>query len=177
MIRIRIHGRGGQGSVTFAHMLCLAATEEDKFGQSSQGQTWDRRGTPMEGYARIGDRPISERGFIIEPDYVVVLDPTIVGAVNLEAGMKDDGKIIANSPVCLEFKHQSVCVDATSIALEKMKTPITNTAMLGAFTGVTGLISLDSAEKGVRAMLGKKFSEDIIKKNIDAVRAAFQEVQ
>ena len=71
MIRIRIHGRGGQGAVTFAHMLCLSATEEGKFGQSSQGQSWDRRGTPMEGYARIGDKPISERGFIVEPDYVV----------------------------------------------------------------------------------------------------------
>ena len=176
MIRIRIHGRGGQGSVTFAHMLCLAATEEGKFGQSSQGQTWDRRGTPMEGYARIGHKPISERGFIIEPDYVVVLDPTIVGAVNLEAGLRDDGKIIANSPVCLEFKRQSVCVDATSIALDKMNAPITNTAMLGAFAGASGLISLDSAEKGVRAMLGKKFSEEIIKKNIEAVKTAFQEV-
>ena len=177
MIRIRIHGRGGQGAVTFAHMLCLAATEENKFGQSSQGQTWDRRGTPMEGYARIGDKPISERGMILEPDYVVVLDPTIVGGVNLEAGLKDDGKIIVNSPVDIKFKHQSVCIDATSIALDKLKVPITNTAMLGAFAGVSGLISLDSAEKGVRQMLGKKFREEKIINNLEAVRAAFEGVK
>jgi pyruvate ferredoxin oxidoreductase gamma subunit len=176
MIKIRIHGRGGQGAVTFAHMLCLAATEEGKFGQSSQGQSWDRRGTPMEGYARIGDKPISERGFILEPDYVVVLDSTIVGAVNIEAGMKDDGKIIANSPVALSFKHQSVCIDATSIALDKLKAPITNTAMLGTFAGFSRLLSLDSVEKGVRQILGKKFSEEVINNNIEAVKAAFDEV-
>ncbi|MEW6615415.1 MAG: 2-oxoacid:acceptor oxidoreductase family protein [Thermodesulfobacteriota bacterium] len=176
MIRIRIHGRGGQGAVTFAHMLCLAATEEGKFGQSSQGQSWDRRGTPMEGYARIGNKPISERGFIIEPDYVVVLDSTIVGGVNLEAGLKDDGKIIVNSPVNLKFKNPSFCVDATSIALDKLKAPITNTAMLGAFARVSGLVSLDSAEKGVRKILGKKFPEEVINNNINAVKAAFNEV-
>ncbi|KAF0121133.1 MAG: pyruvate ferredoxin oxidoreductase gamma subunit [bacterium] len=177
MIRIRIHGRGGQGAVTFAHMLCLSATEEGKFGQSSQGQSWDRRGTPMEGYARIGNRPISERGFIVEPDYVVVLDSTIVGAVNLEAGMKDDGKVIVNSPVDLKFKHQSFCIDATSISLDKLKAPITNTAMLGAFAGATGLVCLDSVERGVRQILGKKFSEEVITNNIEAVRAAFNEVK
>jgi len=177
MIRIRIHGRGGQGAVTFAHMLCLAATEEGKFGQSSQGQTWDRRGTPMEGYARIGDKPISERGLIVEPDYVIVLDPTIVSAVNLEAGMKEDGKVIVNSPVDLKFNHQSICIDATSIALKELNAPITNTAMLGAFAGISDLIKLDSAEKGVREMLGKKFSEEVIQNNIEAVKAAFEEVK
>lgn len=175
MIRIRVHGRGGQGSVTFAHMLCLAATCEDKFVQSSQGQTWDRRGTPMEGYARIGDKPISERGLIIEPDYVVVLDPTIVTAVNVEAGMKDNGILVVNSPVDLKFKHQSFCIDATSIALKKLKSPITNTTMLGAFASVTDLIRLDSAEKGVEQMLGKKFPSEVIQNNIEAVRAAFKE--
>lgn len=175
MVRIRIHGRGGQGAVTFAHMVCLAAIEEGKFGQSSQGQTWDRRGTPMEGYARIGDKPISERGFILEPDYVVVLDPTIVGAVNLEAGLNDEGMIIVNSPVELKLKHKAFFIDATSIALDTLKAPITNTAMLGAFAGLTGLISLDSAEKGMRQMLEKKFSEDVVNNNIEAVRTAFKE--
>ncbi len=175
MIKIRIHGRGGQGAVTFAHMLCLAATYEDKFVQSSQGQTWDRRGTPMEGYARIGDKPISERGLITEPDYVVVLDPTIITAVNVEAGIKEDGMLIVNSPVDFQFKHKSFCIDATSIALDNLKSSITNTTMLGAFAGVTHLISLDSAEKGVTQMLSKKFSTEVIKNNIGAVKAAFKE--
>ena len=175
MIRIRIHGRGGQGAVTFAHMLCLAATEQGMHGQSSQGQSWDRRGTPMEGYARIGDRPIAERGFIVEPDFVVVLDNTIVGAVNLEAGIKEGGKILINSPVKIELKHKTYTIDATSIALSKLKAPITNTAMLGAFAGMSGLINLDSAEKSVRKMLGKKFAEKIIINNIEAVKAAYSE--
>lgn len=91
--KIRIHGRGGQGAVTFAHMIAMAATYEGKYGQSSQGQTWDRRGTPIEGYARIGDQPIRERGFILDPDYVVLLDPTLVGAVDLEAGLGNQGVI------------------------------------------------------------------------------------
>ncbi len=91
--------------------------------------------------------------------------------------MKDDGKVIVNSPVDLKFKHQSFCIDATSISLDKLKAPITNTAMLGAFAGATGLVCLDSVERGVRQILGKKFSEEVISNNIEAVRAAFNEVK
>ena len=150
--KIRIHGRGGQGAVTFAHMIAMAATYDKKYGQSSQAQTWDRRGTPIEGYARIGDKPIRERGFIMDPDYVVLLDPTLVGGVDLEAGLGKHGVIIANSDKSLTFEHQASYVDATTIALEKLGTPITNTVMLGAFAAVTGLVSLESIEKGVRNM-------------------------
>lgn len=177
MIRIRIHGRGGQGAVTFAHMLSLAATVEAKYGQSSQGQSWDRRGTPIEGYARISDRPITERGFILEPDYVVILDPTIIGAVNTEAGLVEKGEIIANSSKELSLKHKVYHVDATSIALEKLGAPITNTVMLGAFAAATGLVTLDSVEKGVRMILGKKFSESLIEGNLEAVREAYRVVK
>lgn len=174
MIRIRIHGRGGQGAVTFAHMLSLAATFEGKYGQSSQGQTWDRRGTPIEGYARISDRPITERGFILEPDYVVILDPTIVAAVNPEVGLQDKGEIIANSPRSLPLRHKVHHVDATSIALERLGAPITNTVMLGAFAAATHLVTLDSIEKGVRTILGKKRTEETIQRNLEAVKAAYE---
>src|SRR3990167_5526711 len=150
--KIRIHGRGGQGAVTFAHMIAMAATYDKKYGQSSQAQTWDRRGTPIEGYARIGDKPIRERGFVMDPDYVVLLDSTLVGAVDLEAGFGNQGAIIANADKPLNFKHRASYVDATHIALEKLNAPITNTVMLGAFAAVTGLVSLESIEKGVRNM-------------------------
>lgn len=159
--------------MTFAHMLSMAATFEGKYGQSSQGQSWDRRGTPIEGYARIGDQPITERGFILEPDYVVILDPTIVAAVNPESGLSEKGAVIANSPRTLPLRHRVHHVDATSIALEKLGTPITNTVMLGAFAAATGLVSLASIEKGVRAILGKKRTEETIQRNLEAVRAAY----
>lgn len=175
--KIRIHGRGGQGAVTFAHMIAMAATYEGKYGQSSQGQTWDRRGTPIEGYARIGDQPIRERGFILDPDYVVLLDPTLVGAVDLEAGLGNQGVIIANSDKPLNLKHRASYVDATNIALKKLGAPITNTVMLGAFAAVTQLVNLDSIENGVRDMLGKKFPEQIIRRNLEAVKLAYQEVK
>ena len=177
MIRVRIHGLGGQGAVTLAHMICIAASYEGKFAQSSQGQTWDRRGTPMVGYARIDDRPINERGFINDPNIVVVLAESLTRSVDVEAGMPDDGQLIVNAPRDLGFKHRALTFDFTALAEEKLGSPITNTVMLGAFAAATGLISFESVERGVREILEKKLSEQVIVQNMAAVRAAYEEAQ
>jgi 2-oxoacid:acceptor oxidoreductase gamma subunit (pyruvate/2-ketoisovalerate family) len=158
-------------------MICIAASYEGKYAQSSQGQTWDRRGTPMVGYARIDDQPINERGFIAEPNIVVVLADSLTRVVNVEAGMPDDGLILVNTARDLGLKHRSFAFDFTSLAMEKLGSPITNTVMLGTFAAATGLFSFESVDQGMREILGKKLSSQVIANNIAAVRAAYEEAQ
>lgn len=176
MIQIRVHGRGGQGAVTFAHILCASATYEGKYGQSCMAPTVERRGAPVEAYGRIGDKPIVERGVVLAPDYVVVLNPMLIKAVNVEMNMKDNGKLIVNSPKDLGLKHETTYIDATTIATDILKIPITNTVMLGAFAAATGLMSVDSLEKGARLILSR-FSKEKLDLNIKAIKAGYEEVK
>ncbi len=176
MIQVRIHGRGGQGAVTFSHILCASATYDGKYGQSCMAPTVERRGAPVEAYGRIGDKPIAERGVVLAPDFVVVLNPMLATAVNVEAGVGDSGKLVVNSAKDLGLNHEATYIDATSIAFDILKLPITNTVMLGALSAATGLISLDSIEKGARLMLSR-FSEEKLNSNIEAIRAGYEEVK
>jgi pyruvate ferredoxin oxidoreductase gamma subunit len=138
--------------------------------------TVERRGAPVEAYGRIGAKPIAERGVVLAPDYVIVLNPMLAKAVNLEMGMKDGGKLVVNSPKDLGLKHDTTYLDATAIAVDMLKTPITNTVMLGAFAAATGLFSLDSLEKGTRLILSR-FSKDKLDLNVKAIKAGYEEVK
>ena len=177
MIKVRVHGRGGEGAVTFAHVLCASATFDGKFGLSCMSPAVERRGAPVEAYGRIGDRRIAERGNILDPDIVVVLNPALVNLINVETGMSDRSRLIVNAKKDPCLSHETVFVDATSIAMDILRVPITNTVMLGAFAAATDLVSLESLEKGVRLMLGSRFSEDKLKRNFDAIRAGFEGVK
>ena len=174
MIKIRVHGRGGQGAVTFAHIISLAATFEGRFGQSSQALTIERRGAPTQGYVRIGDRPIAERGMLNDPDYVVVLDPKIVKAVNVEAGLAKNGLVVVNSPTKPELDHTCVYFDATTIALEVLGRPITNTVMLG---GLFALGLLDISEESLFDAMAERWPSRLITVNRKAYDLGFQVVQ
>jgi pyruvate ferredoxin oxidoreductase gamma subunit len=138
--------------------------------------TVERRGAPVEAYGRIGDKPIVERGVVLAPDYVVVLNPMLVKVVNLEMGMKDNGKILVNSPKDLGLKHETTYIDATVIANDILKNPITNTVMLGAFAAATGLMSVDSLERGARLILSR-FSKEKLDLNVKAIKAGYEEVK
>ena len=176
MVKIRVHGRGGQGAVTFAHILCASVGYEGRFGQSCMAPTLERRGASVEAYARIDDEPVAERGAVLDPDYVVVLSPTLATVVSLEAGMGEGGKLVVNSDKVLRLKHKATYIDATSIALRILKIPINNTVMLGAFAAATGLISVRSLEKGAGIILSG-FSEEKLKLNLEAIRAGYEEVK
>ena len=176
MLRIRVHGRGGEGAVTFAHILCASATYDGKFGQSCMSPAIERRGAPVEAYGRIGDKRIAERGAVLNPDIVVVLNPTLVGAPTIEAGMNGQGKLIVNSREKPQFSHEAVCIDATDIAMQTLGRPITNTAMLGAFAAATGLVSTESLEKGLRMILSR-FSDEKLAHNVDAIKAGYDAVK
>jgi len=138
--------------------------------------TVERRGAPVEAYGRIGDKPVAERGVVLTPDFVVVLNPMLATAVNVEAGMSDSGKLVVNSAKDLGLNHEATYIDATSIAFDILKLPITNTVMLGALSAATGLISLDSIEKGARFIFSR-FSKEKLNSNIEAIRAGYKEVK
>jgi pyruvate ferredoxin oxidoreductase gamma subunit len=138
--------------------------------------TVERRGAPVEAYGRIGDKAIAERGVILAPDFVVLLNPMLAKAVNVEAGMSNGGKLIVNAPDDLGLNHEATYIDATAIALDILNIPITNTVMLGAFAAATGIISFDSLEKGTRLILSR-FSEEKLNLNVQAIRAGYEEVK
>lgn len=175
MEEIRFHGRGGQGAVTAARLLAEAAFLEGKYCQSFPFFGAERRGAPVTAFARIDERPIRNRTQIYEPDFVVVLDPTLIKTVDVAAGLKPGGILILNAkepPENLRSVSKKAILDATGMAMEKLGVPITNTVMLGALARVTKVVSLESIIEVVKRYFKGKQAE----KNIAAVKAAYERV-
>ena len=160
MIEIRFHGRGGQGIVVASEILAAAFFAEGKKVQAFPAFGVERRGAPVSAFLRVDDRPVRLRCQIQAPDHVVVLDPTLLSAIDVTEGLKPQGWLLINSN--LPPKHfrflagggwKVATVDATSIAqkqrLGNRTNPIVNTAILGAFSGVTRLVSIDSVVKAI----------------------------
>ncbi len=123
MKEIRIHGRGGQGAVTASEVLAIAAFHDGKYCQAFPSFGVERRGAPVEAFTRISDKPINIREHVYEPDYVIVLDPTLLANVDVARGVKDDGIIIINSnkPASefkLDTKARVETIDMTAAAME-----------------------------------------------------------
>jgi len=158
MIEIRIHGRGGQGGVTAAELLARAAFKEGKWVQAIPFFGAERRGAPVKAFARISDDPILIRSQVYNPDYVVVLDSTLLDLVDVTEGLKKDGIVIINTnrkPNGIKLRQGRLAtVDATAIALELellvAGLPVLNTIMLGAFARATEEIKLDSVLEVIR---------------------------
>jgi pyruvate ferredoxin oxidoreductase gamma subunit len=179
MIEIRWHGRGGQGAVTSIEMLALAAIEEGKYAQGFPSFGPERRGAPVAAFNRIDDRRIKVRSAIYIPDVVVVLDPSLVGLVDVLEGLKPDGVLIVNTHKSpeevrkeLKFKGTVATVDAAGIAWQELGVPITNTTMLGALVKTVNIIKAKSLEPPLQKRFGKLAS-----KNINALKRAYKEVK
>ena len=147
MLELRFHGRGGQGAVTSAELLALAAIAQGKFAQAFPSFGPERRGAPVMAFARISDHQIRNRTAVTNPNVVLVLDPSILRIANTSEGMTDDGVQIVNSKHSaadirkeLNLKGKIVTVDANTIAAEEIGRVITNTTMLGALVKATGLV-------------------------------------
>ena len=173
MIEIRLHGRGGQGAVTASEVLAIAAFRDGKFSQAFPSFGPERTGAPVESYCRINKKFISIRTHIYEPDYLIVLDPSLLETVDITKGLKKKGVIIINSEEKPKLNFKSYYVNATKIAVETLGRAIVNTSMLGAFAKATKLVSLKSIEEA----LAEKFSNDLLEKNIRAVKKAYNEVK
>jgi pyruvate ferredoxin oxidoreductase gamma subunit len=173
MFEIRIHSRGGQGGVTAARLLALAAIHDGKFATAAPFYGAERRGAPIVSFVRIDDRPIRIYSQIRKPDMVVVLDASVMDVVDVLHGLKDGGKVFVNSLQKKEFAgFISSNGDLTGIALKEnlvvSGSPILNTPVIGAMAKM-GIISVDSAKKAIREM----FSDE---RNVKAAEAAYQEM-
>jgi len=175
MIEIRFHGRGGQGAVTAAEILAKAAFEDGKYCQAFPFFGAERKGAPVMAFSRINDRPIRRRYQVYNPDYVVVLDDTLLEAVDVLSGLKEEGKVILNTKnsVNLGENIDSYSIDATGIALDILGVPIVNTVMLGAFASVTGEVTLDSIIRVIKETFPGKIGE----KNAKAAKIAYEEIK
>ncbi|MGZ7066852.1 MAG: pyruvate synthase subunit PorC [Methanobacterium sp.] len=175
MIEIRFHGRGGQGAVTAAEILAKAAFEDGKYCQAFPFFGAERKGAPVMAFSRIDDKQIRRRYQVYNPDYVIVLDETLLEAVDVLSGLKKDGKVIINSKdqVDLGENVDSYSIDATGIALDILGVPIVNTVMLGAFASVTGKVTLDSIIKITKETFPGKIGE----KNAEATKTAYEQIK
>ena len=185
MLEIRWHGRGGQGAKTAADFIASCSIKEGKYSQGFPDYGPERMGAPIRGFTRISEEPIRLHCPIDRPDIVVVLDETLLDAVDVTAGLPDDGVLIVNtqdSPGDLRRKHgiegaRIYTLDATKIAFDEIGRPIPNTPMVGALVKITGILGLDGVIEVLKEEFKPKFKESIIEGNLKAVRRAYEEVR
>lgn len=178
MKKIRIHGRGGQGNVTAAELLAVAAFEDGKFSQAFPAFGSERMGAPVLAFVKINEKRIRAKGQIQYPDYVIVQDPTLIGTIDVFSGLSQEGLAILNTErsldeLGLETDRKVITIPATKIAVEETGRPVPNTTLLGAFAAVTGEVSLSAIKKSIAA----RFPKEVAKRNIDAVDRAFKYVK
>jgi pyruvate ferredoxin oxidoreductase gamma subunit len=182
---IRWHGRGGQGVVTAGKLLAETALEMGEYFQAFPDYGPERSGAPIRAFTRLSDEPITVHSQIEEPDVVVVLDSTIIGAVNVVEGLKDDGVLIVNTAMGpdeirerLDLKGgRVVTVDASHIAVQELGREITNAPMLGAFARATGLFELRDLIAQTRRRFQKKLTQEMIEANVRAIERAAKEAK
>jgi 2-oxoacid:acceptor oxidoreductase gamma subunit (pyruvate/2-ketoisovalerate family) len=170
MIEIRFHGRGGQGTVVASKILADALAKEGNFVQAYPEFGVERRGAPVFAFIRIDHQPIYDKSRIYNPDHVVVVDPTLVEAIDVTEGLKDGGYIIINSPKKPEeFKFPDrfkvFTIDATEIAvrhkLGTLAAPIVNTAIVGAVVKILKLTKLESLVAAIKEGVPQKPEENV----------------
>ncbi|MBN2899344.1 MAG: 2-oxoacid:acceptor oxidoreductase family protein [Clostridia bacterium] len=177
MVEVRWHGRGGQGSFTIARLLGMAASVYGgQFAQAFPSFGPERRGAPVLGFTRIDSKKILDRSEVDSCDYVVVLDETLWGPA-VVSGLKKDTVIIINTAVPEQYREQVdnpvVAIDATSLAIEYLGRPITNTAMLGALVAVGDFVSLEHCKEAIAESMKASVGE----KNIKLIEAAYKVVK
>ena len=181
MLQIRIHGRGGQGVVTAAEMLSIAAFEQGRHAQAFPSFGSERTGAPVVAFCRIDEREIRLREPILAPDVLIVQDPTLLHQVDVFQGLRPDGYVLINSKRGFEelglsdmarhFKRERLTtVPATEIALKHLGRPMPNAVLLGAFAALTGLITLDAVSHAIR----DKFAGKVADNNVAAAADAYQ---
>ncbi|MDD2410673.1 MAG: 2-oxoacid:acceptor oxidoreductase family protein [Candidatus Methanomethylophilaceae archaeon] len=178
------HGRGGQGVVTANEILAEAAISAGKYVKAFPEFGPERMGAPIRGFTRISDKPVRVHSQVYEPDIVIVLDGTLIGKVDVAAGLKDDGFILANydgTPAELQAAIgtdlECHTVNATKISIEEIGRPMANTSMLGALVRIRSIVDFDTMADHVINKLGAKLSEKVIEKNLSALKRAYEEVQ
>jgi pyruvate ferredoxin oxidoreductase gamma subunit len=184
VFEIRVHGRGGQGVVTAAELLSVAAFAEGRHAQAFPTFGSERTGAPVVSFCRISDRPIRSREPIAEPDGLIVVDPTLLHQVALFEGLSEQGYMLLNSSHSLEHlglgdivqrlpAGRAHSVNATEIARTHIGRPLPNAALLGGFAALSGIVGIES----VTAAIAERFPGSIGDRNSAAAEATFQAVR
>ncbi|MDE3139940.1 MAG: 2-oxoacid:acceptor oxidoreductase family protein [Acidobacteriota bacterium] len=180
MFQVRFHGRGGQGVVTAAEILSVAAFDEGRHAQAFPSFGSERTGAPVVSYCRIDDREIRTREPVMAPDAVIVQDVTLINQVDLFSGLSPVGFILINTSRSFEelgladlysrfAPARLATCPATDIALEHVGRPLPNAALLGAFAALSAQVSLESVQKAIR----DHFAGPVGERNARAASAAF----
>lgn len=186
LVEIRWHGRGGQGAKTASLLLADAAFNTGKYIQGFPEYGPERMGAPMTAYNRISDDKITVHSNIYEPDYVVVIDDTLIESVDVTAGLKEDGAIVVNStkkPAELrkylkEYKGKVCTIDARKISMETLGAYFPNTPMLAAIVKVSGVMKDDEFLNDMVESFKHKFAKkpEVIEGNMGAIKRALNEI-
>jgi pyruvate ferredoxin oxidoreductase gamma subunit len=178
MLEFRFHGRGGQGSVTSAELLAVTAVADGKFAQAFPSFGPERRGAPLEAYARVRDEKIRTRSKVYKPEVVLVLDYSLLAITDVTKGLKKDGLLIISTNQDVEqvreetgWQGRLAIVDGIKIAMKHIKRPINNTVMLGALIKASKCVTMKNMEEAVQNRFGR-----IAKINQNAMEEAFDVV-
>jgi len=184
MQQIRIHGRGGQGVVTGAELLSMAAFLDGKFALAFPSFGSERTGAPVAAYCRISERALRAREPIVHPDVIIVQDSTLLHQVDVFAGLQDEGRVLINSTrssqelgiedLCSRLPEHYWCIfPATDIAIKHLNRPLPNAALVAGFAALTHEVSLSSIEQAIQ----QKFPGPIGERNIEVAREAYEYVE
>lgn len=187
MIEIRWHGRGGQGAKTASLLLADAAFNTGKYIQGFPEYGPERMGAPITAYNRISDTPIRIHSNIYEPDYVVVVDDSLIGAVDVTSGLKDNGAIVINTNEDIDslrkklngFSGKIYTIDASKISLECLKANFPNTTMLAAVVNITKIMSKEELVDNMKDAFSHKFAKkpEVIEPNMEALLRGYDEIK
>ena len=186
LIEIRWHGRGGQGAKTASLLLADAAFNTGKYIQGFPEYGPERMGAPITDYNRISDKPITIHSNIYEPDYVVVVDDTLLESVPVTAGLKKEGAIVINTTKSSEYLKEKLngysgsiyTIDARKVSEETLGRYFPNTPMLAAIVKVTGIMSDEAFLEDMKGSFKHKFAKkpEVIEGNMKALKLALKEV-
>lgn len=186
LIEIRWHGRGGQGAKTASLLLADAAFNTGKYIQGFPEYGPERMGAPITAYNRISDKPITIHSNIYEPDYVVVVDDTLLESVPVTAGLKKEGAIVINTTKSPEYLKEKLngydgniyTIDARKVSEETLGKYFPNTPMLAAIVKVTGIMSDEAFLEDMKDSFKHKFAKkpEVIEGNMKALELALKEV-
>ena len=187
LIEIRWHGRGGQGTKTASLLLADAAFNTGKYIQGFPEYGPERMGAPITAYNRISDNPITVHSNIYEPDYVVVVDDTLLETVDVTAGLKTNGAIVINTTksadylksVLKGYEGKVYTIDARKVSTEALGRYFPNTPMLAAIVKVTGIMNDEDFLKDMEGSFKHKFAKkpEVIDGNMKALEMALKEVK
>lgn len=175
MKEIRIHARAGQGAITTAALLGYTYFKEGMYPYAFPNFGAARMGAPMNAFVRVDSKPIRLRSQIYEPDYVIIVDPTLMRGYNCFSGLKENGIAIINGKEGLEIpalkpRQKALVVPANEIAMKTIGRPLGNTTLIGAFSAATGEIKLDTLLEVIKNRFSGKTQEG----NIEAARQGYE---